>query len=372
MRILEVVTLVSPDSEYGGPTRVAVNQAAALQKRGHDVTIAASTRGFRDVPTHLDDVPARLFPSATAIPGTGFAGLASPGMQRWLRANVSSFDIVHVHAARDLVTLPAARITRSNGVPYVLQTHGMIDPSKNPLARPFDAVLTRRVLTRARRVFYLTPTEKSGLIAVAGDKLGYQHLPNGVPRTEPPTSYKKSIEVLFLARLAPRKRPLAFVYVAIALCAAHPDVRFALVGPDEGEAGAIDAAIAASGYSDRIRREPAVPPEDTLDRMSEASIYVLPSVNEPYPMSVLEAMSLSLPVVITESCGLARLVQRSGAGIVVDETIDSLAKGIDRMLLDRAFRERLGENGMHVTRAEHSMDTIAQRLEESYAASVAG
>lgn len=371
MRVLEVVTLVTPDGEYGGPTRVAVNQAAALQRRGHDVTIAAATRGFAEPPSLLNDVPTRLFPSRTLVPGTGFAGLSSPRMMRWLRTNVSAFDIVHVHAARDLVTLPAARTALRKGVPYVLQTHGMIDPSGNLLARPFDTLLTRLVLSRAQRVFYLTPTEKSDLTAVGGSHLQFQHLPNGVPRAEPSAETAGPLEVLYLARLAPRKRPLAFVEAAASLCPRHPDVRFTLIGPDEGEAAAVDAAITSSGHSDRIRREPAIPPENTLERMSHASVYVLPSVNEPYPMSVLEAMSLALPVVITRSCGLARLVGDSEAGVVVDETVESLEGGIDKMLRDDTLRDHLGRNGMHVTRAEHSMDAIAKRLEAGYADSVA-
>ena len=50
------------------------------------------------------------------------------------------YDVVHVHVARDFVTLPAATIARRAGVPYVLQPHGMIDPSDHALARPLDAV----------------------------------------------------------------------------------------------------------------------------------------------------------------------------------------------------------------------------------------
>ena len=44
--------------------------------------------------------------------------------------------------------------------------------------------------------------------------------------------------------------------------------------------------------------------------MAAASVYVLPSVREPYPMSVLEAMSVGLPVVVSADCGLAPLVER--------------------------------------------------------------
>lgn len=64
MRILHVVTLLGPDGAYGGPARVALNQSAALIDRGHEVTVAAGTRGFRVTPNRVDGVPVQLFPPA--------------------------------------------------------------------------------------------------------------------------------------------------------------------------------------------------------------------------------------------------------------------------------------------------------------------
>ena len=68
--------------------------------------------------------------------------------------------------------------------------------------------------------------------------------------------------------------------------------------------------------SPRISWEGALPPTSIPRRMAAASVYVLPSVREPYPMSVLEAMSVGLPVVVSADCGLAPLVERMRCGIV--------------------------------------------------------
>ena len=82
MRILQVVTLLSPDGAYGGPARVALNQSAELISRGHDVTVAAATRGYRVPPTELDGVPVRLFAARTLVPGTGLAGMGAPATEQ--------------------------------------------------------------------------------------------------------------------------------------------------------------------------------------------------------------------------------------------------------------------------------------------------
>ncbi len=372
MRIISVVTLISPLGEYGGPTRVALNQAAALRARGHDVVVAAATRGFDEVPTSISDVPVKLFPARQALPGAGFAGLSSPGLWRWVRREARSVDVLHVHGARDLVTLPAARLAHLARVPYFLQSHGMIDPSSHPLARPVDAVLTRPVLRAAEAVFHLTALERDQLTEVSRGAARLLPLHNGVPAAEAGPPATDDVEVLYLARLAPRKRPLSFVEAAVALHAEHPGVRFSLVGPDEGEGAKVARAIElAQRQGVQIQWEGALSPGQTLDRLRHATVYVLPSVDEPYPMSVLEAMSVARPVVITDTCGLSGVVTEAGAGHVTDSTTGSLVSAIGQLLKDPDESAAMGRRGRAFVLEQMSMDSIAETLEGHYASAIA-
>jgi glycosyltransferase involved in cell wall biosynthesis len=366
LRIAQVVTLVTPDGAYGGPVRVAVNQAKALIEQGHEVTIFAGTRGFARVPTEIDGVPVRLFPTLQAVPGTGFAGLTSPRLLAAVRRAVRKFDVWHIHLARDFVTLPAAAILRRLRASYVVQCHGMIDESGKILAGPLDTALTRPVLRSARRVLTLTPREESDLRRVAGPHLAISRIPNGVPKSPltPPSS--GSQEALFLARLQKRKRPLHFVDAAIAISDRLPGIQFALVGPDEGEGQDVLNRIASSPHRDRISWSGALPPEATIDRMRLASVYVLPSVNEPFPMSVLEALSVGLPVIITDTCGLAPFVRSAEAGIVIDDSQDSLTVALETLLSDSALAHRMGRNGRDLIERDFSIDSVARLLAEHY------
>ena len=339
MRILQVVTLLSPDGAYGGTARVALNQSAELIGRGHDVTVAAATRGYRVPPTELNGVPLRLFAGRTWVPGTGFAGMVAPAMIRWFHRTGPSFDVVHIHLARELVIVPVAASARRRGLPYVVQTHGMIVPSRHPLAPPLDALWTRKVLRDARTVFYLTPQEREQIGAVAGPHLRFAQLGNGVPDYPPAVESPGPPEVLFVARMHPRKRPIAFVEMAKVLLDAGVDARFTLVGPDEGEGPDLRAALRGDS---RISWEGALAPAEIPRRMATASVYVLPSLREPYPMSVLEAMSVGLPVVVTDDCGLAPLVERTRCGLVTGPEVPALAAAVKSILADRASRARHG------------------------------
>lgn len=366
MKILGIVTLVSPLGEYGGPTRVAINQLLALQERGHQVVLAGTQRGFDgNIPTELEGVPAKLFPARTMLPGSGFAGLGSPELWMAVHRHAREFDVIHVHAARDLVTLPSALIALRRHVPIVVQTHGMIDETSNPLAIPLDLALTRPVLRGARAVTYLTPRERASLAVVARGGARLRELPNGVPH-EAAADAGGPPQALYLARLAARKRPVTFVEAAAHVAPDYPGATFAIVGPDEGEGASVVKAIAVAGEGDRIRWEGPLDMSGTAERMRQATLYVLPSVDEPYPMSVLEAMSVGLPVVITDTCGLASFVRAHDAGIVTDDTVESLAHALRVLLADPDLAAAMGARGRDAVRSERSMGTIAEQLEALY------
>ncbi|WP_068158479.1 glycosyltransferase [Rhodococcus phenolicus] len=363
MRVLQVVTMLSRDGAYGGPARVALNQSAELLGRGDDVTVVAATRDYPLGPSWIDGVPVRLFNARQLVPGSGFAGLGAPAMTRWVGRNRTRFDVVHIHFGRDLVVLPVAVTMRRSGIPYVLQTHGMVGPSDHPLAAPLDAALTRRVLRGAGAVFYLNAPEREQIGAVARTVLPFVQLRNGVPTYRGTAVRPGPPEVLFVARMHPRKRPVAFVEMAKALLAKGVEARFTLVGPDEGEGSAIRAAL--SGDT-RISWEGALAPVAIPQRMAAASLYVLPSVREPFPMSVLEAMSVGLPVVITNGCGLASVVERTASGIVTDPAVPALAAAVESVLAEHELARAMGERGRAVAHADFGMQPVAERLQDVY------
>ncbi|MGW0042405.1 glycosyltransferase [Rhodococcus sp. NPDC003348] len=369
MRILQVVTLVSPDGAYGGPAKVALNQTAGLRRSGTEALVAAATRGYRTVPSEVAGVPVRLFRSRTIVPGTGFAGLVAPGLYGWFRRHRAEFDVIHIHFGRDLVVLPIAAAARRHRVPYTLQTHGMVEPSDHPLARPLDSMWTRKLLRDASAVFYLTPDERDQLVAVGGDGLRLTHLHNGVPscphghtarQRAPDTA---TPEVLFAARLHPRKGPVTFVRLARMLLDEGVQARFALVGPDQGEGPAVRAAI---GEERRVVWEGPLDSTEVLARMAAASVFVLPSVREPYPMGVLEAMSVGLPVVVSDDCGLAATITRAGCGIVAAPTVEAMAAAVRALLADQRRAWEMGERGRSISGAEFGMDGVVAQLSTTY------
>ena len=371
MRILHIAALVSQDGAYGGPLRVAMNQTAELIRRGHTVHLAAGWAHQSPTPTHVGETPARLHRAFTAAPGGGFSGLISPGLLRWLRRNANAYDLVHVHAGRDLVSLTSILLLQRLGVPYVVQTHGMVGVDGRLRTRIWDAAAGRRALRGARRMFYLTSREARDLEAVLGSNERLERLVNGVPpQAQTRTELAAIPDVLFCARLQARKRPLVFVQMAKELVGrGHSSATFSIVGPDEGELGAVQDVL-ADGPAMPIRYEGSLDYAETGQRMLQASVYVLPSMDEPFPMSLLEALSYGVPSVCTTSCGLADELQHREAAMVTDGSPESLANAVETLLTDSATWQRISKNALQAVSDVYGIEAVVDQLESAYAEAV--
>ncbi|MEU3771658.1 glycosyltransferase [Streptomyces sp. NPDC032472] len=371
MRVLHAVTLHSPSHAFGGPVRVALNLAKGLRARGHEAGLLALGEGFGEPwPTSVEGVPAKLFPARRLLP-LGFSGITSPALLASAGRLVREADVVHVHLARDLVTLPVALAALRAGRPLVLQTHGMVDPSEKLLAKVLDAVAVRRLLRGADRVLYLTPHEREGLDAVVGAPLpGAVRLVNGTPAVEggrpdvagPP-------RILYSARLQARKRPVDFVDAAPAVLAAHPDAQFVVAGPDEGERAAVLARIAELGLADRFTVPGPLSGDGVQEELRRAHVYVLPSVDEPFPMSVLEALAVGVPSVVTHSNGLARDIAAAGAGRAVEPGAAGVAAAVLE-LLDPKANAAASEAARALAAQSFSMDAVLDTLLPVYEAAL--
>lgn len=368
MRVLHAITLLTPDGAYGGPLRVSLNQASALRTRGHSVTVAAAERGFDVAPSFEEGTPLLLRRARRLVPHSGFAGICAPGLVKWLLGARGDFDVAHVHLARDLVLLPFATLLVRLRIPFVVQPHGMILPGTHPLAPLIDRVIVGRLLREAHEVFYLTTDERDALDQVARGKARLAPLPNGVPLYEPASRPGGVPEVLYLARLHPRKRPVDFVMAALELNSQGIAAKYTLVGPDEGEAKRIKAAAA---QANNIRWVGSVAAGEGPARMREASMYVLPSVSpEPYPMAVLEAMSVGLPVVVTEDCGLAPIIRKYNCGLVIEPGVPNVARAIRTLLMAPEWARAMGGRGRAAVAHDLGMSYVGERLETSYSEAV--
>lgn len=373
MKILQVVTAFSPAVVYGGPSAVAEQQANALVERGHHVVVAASDILELDPPEFIphrerlpDDVEVMYFPSW--LLRSHFSFIVSRRFSEWIEHNVSGFDVVHIHFAREWFPVRAAQIAIREGVPTFLQPHGMLGRAGG-VRTLVDKFWVGRLLERASRILVYHDQEEAEVTRIA-PRASLSRLPNGLESMIHGEKWTQANlanpVILFLARLHPRKRVLAFVEMARALRNQGIQAHYRIVGPDGGDLERARALVSELKMQDQTHFVGSLKGGAHYQEYSGSAVYVLPSVNEPFPRTVLEALGLGVPTIVTDSCFISPLLRERGAALISQEDPNALAAAVKRILCDAELARHLSYAGRKLMEDELNSDQIAARLERFY------
>ena len=102
-----------------------------------------------------------------------------------------------------------------------------------------------------------------------------------------------------------------------------------------------------------------VPNKAIPEIMNNCTIFVLPSLWEGHPKSLLEAMSCGLAVIGYNSPGIRQVIVHGKNGLLCEPDVDSLSKSIQHLLSDANLREELGKNARDFIQAGFSIEKIA-------------
>lgn len=146
-----------------------------------------------------------------------------------------------------------------------------------------------------------------------------------------------------LARLSPQKGLTYLISAMPAILVEHPDAYALVVGegylrPD------LEAQARALGVEDRVLLVGYR--QNVVDYLRASDLFVLPSLFEGMPLSILEAMGAGLPVIATAVDGTPEVVLDGETGLLVPpEDPAALAQSVNRLLSDRQLAARMGRAG---------------------------
>ena len=126
--------------------------------------------------------------------------------------------------------------------------------------------------------------------------------------------------------------------------------------------------IAGTAALDRVHFLDPIRQRDLVALYQSCAVFVLPSLNDVYPNAVLEAMACARPCVVSNTVGVAELVQESSCGTVVPAgDASALAHALSEILaLPVHIREEMGIRGRRIVERTCSRDFIARQTVEAY------
>lgn len=234
-------------------------------------------------------------------------------------------------------------------LPYVVSLRGSDVPGysrKYAWLYPFIRPLIRCIWSGAHAVV----PNSTGLRELAQKTAPHQPftvIENGIDSMRfVPDMAKRPTDVFIVTSGASRvteRKGLNYLIEAIAVLAPrYPELRLKVMG-DGNAKSSLEALVKEKGLEGRVEFLGRIPREETAQYYQEASLFVLPSLNEGMSNAMLEALASGLPIISTPTGGTAELIEEGKNGIVIPEkSIEAIAAAIEIFLNNKSL---VGEYG---------------------------
>jgi len=330
-------------------------RSAGLQPHAYDLS-----------PTHLERVrhTPGLASKLRAVPSYLAVFLAA-----WRELRAWPPDLVHVCDNRTLWSWGVA--ARLQGLPLVWHVHQV-------KASPW---LDRLRLALVRGLVFSTGPTRRRLEALGAHLPPCLDLPNPVDteRFRPGDRVRARRRLGldpdrgtlgFVGHLTARKRPHLAVEAFLRGLEAGRDLQMAVLGGDlenPGEGRRLAERVAAAGHGTRFHILGVRPDLEQVLPALDVLLVTSTRDGEALPRVVLEAMACGIPVLTTDTGGVAEVVRNGHNGVLVDaEDFETFCTELIRLTDDPELRLRLGQQARRQVSGGHDPAALARCLGDFY------
>jgi glycosyltransferase involved in cell wall biosynthesis len=371
MRIL--VAHQVPRARTGGMSRLMAFIHDRLETAGHDVEYFCS-----------DDVPASW---------AGWWGrrVAFPMAVRALVIAADRtgrpYDIVNVHEPS---AAPLLISRRAHAASVVVTSHGLerraweLAKEEGRLGREGPGWRTRitypptalwpgdLALRRADHVFCLNDEDRQILIN------DVRRAPASVTRVCPGADdiyaaaaakrdYSRATRVMFAGTWRKNKGIEDLIPAFVTLAERDPDMSLHVIGPG------VPTDFVRAQFPERLRdRVHCDTPKDDVSMaavFAAADLFLLPSLFEGTPLTLMQAMMSGLPIVTTATCGMKDVIADRQTGLLTPiRSPQALVSAIETLRTNQSLRRALGQAARSEARARYTWDLSAQPVLRAYEA----
>ena len=259
------------------------------------------------------------------------------------------------------------RVARRKGARVILHFH-----NKGVAERQDRFVYDRlyRILFRDARVILLSerlypdvrkyvPEER---VSYCANGVSVPDLDFSTPPAAPP-----EMTILFLSNMIRSKGVSVLIEACRLLKERGIGFRCSLVGALSADypGDSLVDEIRRQGVEDRVTYEGPAYGEGKWNAFAKADVFVHPTLNDSFPLVVLEAMGTGLPVVTTAEGGIPDMVRDGVDGLICPKGDPSaLADALQKLLSDASMRTRLGESGKARYRMSYTQEQFEKRFVE--------
>jgi glycosyltransferase involved in cell wall biosynthesis len=275
---------------------------------------------------------------------------ASAAMRRWLRSEIETYDALHVHSVYSVISIDAMRIAAQRGVPYILRPAGSLDKfdlrKKALIKYTMAARPVRKMLANSSAIHCTSQMEAQNMETFgAAVKTIVLPIPVTMPcQTGDGTRFRLTHNLagrdfiwLFLSRIDYKKGLEILIPAFARLLVSFPHAKLVIAGADsEGYERKVRRWVEACGIPDAVVFCGLLQAQEKQDALAASDCFVLPSLNENFGVSIVEALGAEIPVVISENVYISKQISERNAGWICGYSTESLRETMANVMKNPA------------------------------------
>jgi glycosyltransferase involved in cell wall biosynthesis len=277
-------------------------------------------------------------------------------------------DIIHAHSTYIIFNrvIKKLRLSTQLEIPVIVTIHGLPKSIILPDGREstdydeftsdfdFDLVLavSENVAETLRRYLKSAVHDRIRVVYSGIDMSTFRPLPD----------VEKQWDVAFMGRLEAMKAVDLFPEMLSILRPRFPRLKMMMTG--EGSLKSwLFKEFEERNVSSMIEYKGVVETDDVPLLLNKSRIFLYPSRQEPFGLSIIEAMACGVPVITTNVFGPDEIIRPDYDGIAVSpDDANALADAVDSLLSDRELREKIAKNALRSAQKYDIRDYAKQLL----------
>lgn len=386
MRLLHVIDTLSPSA--GGPPE-GVRHLIRAYRSDESLGLEAEILCL--------DKPDAPFLEGTPCPVHALGQRAlgryafSPRLWQWLHRNATRFDAIIMHGIWSFPGIAVRFAARRSRTPYSVFVHGALGPRFKEmypikhLKKSLYWPIQYTVLRDAAAVFFTTAVERdlaetsfrpsgwNGMVvpygitdcgdSIAASARQIEHFYARMP------ALRGRSYLLFIGRIHEIKGCDLLLEAFARLADTCPDVQLVIAGPDQvGLQSKLQAQAEQLGVAARVHWPGMIHGDLKWGALRTCEAFVLPSHHENFGISVVEALSVGRPVLITNQVNIWPEIQADGVGLIDDDTLEGTTRLLRRWFdLSPAERDGIAVRARLCFLTRYSMNRTASAIHDFFA-----
>ncbi len=295
--------------------------AKTLSTHGHEVNII--TRGYPEVPEYSirDGVPVIRIKSK---PLPGQQRLLMPGAYKKLYTLLKegNYEIINCHGLDSPIGMSALVAARKLGIPVVVTNHSLVGHTLNSsllylagklFLKNADAIIAvSSAVEKDSKVMTTKPIYR------IFNGVDYENVTTGVLF---PFNEEGKLVIVTVARMTKKKGVKNIVNLAPSLLAKNKNLLFVMIG-DGPLRKCLEKEVEETGLSSNFYFTGEISRGEVFGYLDQADIFALPSSDEAFGISILEAISKKVPVVAMNHSGVSDIIKSGINGYLADDLME--------------------------------------------------